>query len=569
MKKIGFAIIIITLVFVSSLLSACSDKSSQTEVDQVPETASEISSDALISSAAHQMPETDAPVMTSSVEDTTAAAQPLPSETSETVAPSGPDPENQAVSTIPESLSAQAQTVEARGTKYVSPVKYGYSIYSSYLPFEIEEEETEIRQKMETYFYTNTVWSKTALEYVLRLNDSIYACTQKVDKWFKEEGQLQTAWGGSAPVLTAAGSFPPYKTNHLSEIMDEFFIAGIRIGKATADYNGHSYAWSGGKTDQGWLEDPLPLMLDPSVSLVQDPQPGDVIVYLAPGENGGDIPVHSALVREILGDTVFVESKLGQLGVYLHALDTVPNEYYYTETEETDKQPVGIIRYLVFRVPGGNKPVQEPVRPEGLSEFFEDSSGDALLPAALADKIRKINYRLGHGTDEEMDGDPICGLLTDSQTEKPLTTDEQEQLEIWIRQYYPFGFQLEESSSAYNGHSYAWSGGKTDQGWLESPAALWLREDVQVADTPQAGDVIVYVKQDENGDWQAVHSALVREVIEETVLVESKFGNGGLYLHEMTDVPGAWTVRETITTPEGHYSNPRRISYLIFRLPPS
>ena len=465
--------------------------------------------------------------------------------------------------TLPESLSAQA--IETDCARYRASVQQAGRYVSSYAPNMIDKEDDSIRKAMSDDLFGETVWDISALEYTLRLSNSISAIIENAADWYAPGAVLKTVWGGEASSWTAKGSLPYSKAAVIDQAIDNSFNSAIRISEPNASFNAHSYAWSGGRTDGGWLEDPLPLMLDASVTVAASPQPGDVIVYLAHSENGGDIPVHSALVREQLGETIIVESKLGQCGIYRHALNDVPNEYYYSERTDGDGgASAGVIRYLIFRAPGMSADPAEVVYPDWFGSFADASDGSAVLPESFVSGVKSAKPRHLLGTVKN-DEQRLLSSLTDTMPAEALSAEELKELEDWMEKHYPACFMEENASSAYNGHSYAWSGGKKDHGWLESPASLWERDRVGLAEDVQPGDIIVYVQCGDDGMWRALHSAIVREAADETVLVESKFGNGGLYLHELTDVPGDWTQPVKVFD-NGHYLTWNEVHYVAFRL---
>lgn len=485
-----------------------------------------------------------------------------PGDPEETDDPS-PKPGPDAQEVLPESLSAQA--IETDCAVYRFSVQQSGRIVSSYIPSMIDEEDEKIRETMETDFYGDSEWVKSSLEFTLRLGNSLCSVLNNAADWYSPGSALVTAWGAETPSWTANGRLSENKVGSINRKIDDRFRTAIRLTDADASFNAHSYAWSGGMTDCGWLEDPLPLMLDAAVETVDTPQPGDIVVYLAPSEDGGDIAVHSAIVRETEGEIIVVESKLGQCGVYRHAINDVPNEYYYSERDD-DGVLAGVIRYLIFRAPGMDPEKREVCYPDGFGGFADNADGSDVLPEVFADSMRSIKPRhLLGSTKKEEQG--ILASLTDSMPAEALSEEELITLEEWMGKYYPFCFLKDHATSEYNGHSYAWSGGKKDQGWLISPAALWEREDVRLAEDIQQGDVIVYVNCGEDGLWHAVHSAIVREVVGDTVLVESKFGSGGLYMHELSDIPGDWQSEVNVKRSNGKLESWYEVYYVAFRLP--
>ena len=267
-----------------------------------------------------------------------------------------------AASTIPEDSPSPSEVPE----ESMSPIKETEGSYqmtmekmtkllSSFTPELIEEEAGLIRKTLASDFYADSYWTKSSLEYTLRMNNSVYACTANAGAWFEKGNNLQTSWGSLVPVLTAKGDFSPEKIIDLNSRMDRHFANAERLSDSTAVFNAHSYAWSQGKTDQGWLEDPTPLMEDPAVLNVDEPGIGDIIVYLKPSQNGGkDRVIHSALVTEVSEKGVTVESKIGQYGVYRHLINELPPEYCYASRRESvngTTREIAIIHYMIFRLP--------------------------------------------------------------------------------------------------------------------------------------------------------------------------------------------------------------------------
>ncbi len=90
----------------------------------------------------------------------------------------------------------------------------------------------------------------------------------------------------------------------------------IRRGPASELCNCHGWVFAGGAYRISG-EDVEAILTDNGYQPVEEPQPGDVVVY----RNGGAVS-HTAVVRYVSeGQPVLVEGKWGQLGVFLHAVD--------------------------------------------------------------------------------------------------------------------------------------------------------------------------------------------------------------------------------------------------------
>lgn len=116
--------------------------------------------------------------------------------------------------------------------------------------------------------------------------------------------------------------------------IDTLFTSDIRIAVPTTKYNCHSYAWYSQNinTNTYWVQDPSKFYTDGSYIEVSysQVQPRDRIVYLdSVGKN-----IHSGIVKGTTGlspngvcgysNTVWVQSKWGQCGLYEHRGDQCP-----------------------------------------------------------------------------------------------------------------------------------------------------------------------------------------------------------------------------------------------------
>ena len=116
--------------------------------------------------------------------------------------------------------------------------------------------------------------------------------------------------------------------------IDTLFTSDIRIAVPTTKYNCHSYAWYSQNinTNTYWVQDPSKFYTDGSYIEVSysQVQPRDRIVYLDSVGNN----IHSGIVKGTTGlspngvcgysNTVWVQSKWGQCGLYEHRGDQCP-----------------------------------------------------------------------------------------------------------------------------------------------------------------------------------------------------------------------------------------------------
>jgi hypothetical protein len=103
----------------------------------------------------------------------------------------------------------------------------------------------------------------------------------------------------------------------------------IRTAPASPDCDCHGWVFADGRY---WVlgEDVPAILRDNGYAVVDDPRPGDLIVYRA---GDGEGVCHSGIVRAVVpGGPVLVESKLGKAGRFIHAPDVArygSNYAYY------------------------------------------------------------------------------------------------------------------------------------------------------------------------------------------------------------------------------------------------
>lgn len=114
----------------------------------------------------------------------------------------------------------------------------------------------------------------------------------------------------------------------------------------------------------------------------------------------------------------------------------------------------------------------------------------------------------------------------------PQDADELDKFSDWLEKNHPYAEAISGPSSQYNCHFYAWNG--LSQGlriWVSNPCDYWLdgSYDETTASDPEATIVFYY-----NGnDVFSFHSG----IIQQDGKIISKWGEGGLVRHELTDVP--------------------------------
>lgn len=126
-------------------------------------------------------------------------------------------------------------------------------------------------------------------------------------------------------------------------------LQATKIHPADVSYNCHSYAWYlMSNSNPYWIGvgkgfdandfDNGEIMYIPQTAtqINNNPQVKDIIVYY---NELGDI-LHSAVIVAINGNSITVQSKFGQAGVYRHAVDTVPEGYLGSD---------GTLIYRVYR----------------------------------------------------------------------------------------------------------------------------------------------------------------------------------------------------------------------------
>ena len=105
-----------------------------------------------------------------------------------------------------------------------------------------------------------------------------------------------------------------------------FYVENDGDALITNAYNCHYYAWcSDWCENQYWISYADPFIADPHTYMLQDSdtlQIGDIVTYWA-----GDECKHSAVVYSFANGTVYLKSKWGPLGLYVHEMSEVPDEY--------------------------------------------------------------------------------------------------------------------------------------------------------------------------------------------------------------------------------------------------
>ncbi len=112
-------------------------------------------------------------------------------------------------------------------------------------------------------------------------------------------------------------------TKHISNV--------IQRGHGDDRSNCHGWVFSGGRYLIGGRDVPA-ILEDNGYQEVTEPRPGDLVVY----RDDEGVVTHTGVVRYVTpGEPVLVESKWGNLGVYLHRVDDSPygaNCRYYRST---------------------------------------------------------------------------------------------------------------------------------------------------------------------------------------------------------------------------------------------
>lgn len=112
--------------------------------------------------------------------------------------------------------------------------------------------------------------------------------------------------------------------------------------RITNAYNCHYYAWCADWCEtQYWVPYAEAFSNDPHVYTLQDSdilQIGDIVTYWV-----GNECKHSAVIHKFENGVVYLKSKWGPLGLYVHELDQVPNEY--KEYKENGQLNIKIQRY--------------------------------------------------------------------------------------------------------------------------------------------------------------------------------------------------------------------------------
>jgi hypothetical protein len=93
----------------------------------------------------------------------------------------------------------------------------------------------------------------------------------------------------------------------------------IRLADPSPECNCHGWVFTGGKYGVRHFDIPL-ILTDNGYTQVQEPQPGDVAIYVS-----GTQATHSGIVRYVNDDgRILIESKWGPFGVFLHPIERQP-----------------------------------------------------------------------------------------------------------------------------------------------------------------------------------------------------------------------------------------------------
>lgn len=96
-------------------------------------------------------------------------------------------------------------------------------------------------------------------------------------------------------------------------------------GDATVKYNCHSYAWHQQSTSNlWWIDFPDDYLNDPLVTRAYSPRVGDRIVYQL---SSSGRYLHSGVIDMVQNGIVFVKSKWGSWGLYIHTIGNCPSDY--------------------------------------------------------------------------------------------------------------------------------------------------------------------------------------------------------------------------------------------------
>ncbi|MBR6740668.1 MAG: hypothetical protein IKM04_06355 [Clostridia bacterium] len=95
----------------------------------------------------------------------------------------------------------------------------------------------------------------------------------------------------------------------------------------------------------------------------------------------------------------------------------------------------------------------------------------------------------------------------------------------------------------YNCHSYAWCHrSPSNTVWINSAATYIQCSSSTEVSSPQSGNIVVYF----SASGSDLHSGVVTSVSDGNVTVRSKWGEGGLYIHDLEEVPDEYA-------PTGYY----------------
>ncbi len=109
---------------------------------------------------------------------------------------------------------------------------------------------------------------------------------------------------------------------------------------------------------------------------------------------------------------------------------------------------------------------------------------------------------------------------------------------------FPLAQVLEQPTAKYNCHSYAWYSQDVDENntWINNPEQYYAYHRYCPLSTPQVGDIICYYDDmgtvSDQADDENKHSGIVTDIESDgTVIITSKWGPAGLYVHEVSYSP--------------------------------
>ena len=207
-------------------------------------------------------------------------------------------------------------------------------------------------QETESFFESNLTEDNTDATSIERFSVNSYYELPNVDASILSTTTtyVYTPNGSAVTVLLRTEGITNTNALDMDREMKGAYSGIVSIYRASNVFNCHSYAWYSQNYESNvyWMNDPYKYVSDLSYTRYNEPQVGDIIVYLnSAGYNlhsGIVVQVHEGNSNGVCGDSnlVMVQSKWGDYGLYEHRGDQCPypdlgatTVQYYRRTNHT------------------------------------------------------------------------------------------------------------------------------------------------------------------------------------------------------------------------------------------